>query len=809
MAESYEFLRPIVQGWLGKLAEARTARKTFDDEAEQCVEFFSGACGFMWNEKFQNKYIKGRVSPKFKITIQKAFELVALYAPSLCWQHPARTNKPRKMLDIPLDVFGPPAPPQQQQIPGMPPQQSRGDMLREFYQKEQTERQNGAKVRAMLLDGWLNYTPTEQPGGGLSKHMQLACTEALVKGRGTLWPEVYKMPASDRVLTGCFYDTVDNLLIDPDATNLYDAKWVARRCCHPIWQVAREYGIPEEELRSKGQKESAGSRGERMGSERNNMKRAQGKTFDTMVYYKIWSKGGVGARLTGVDFALKKAFDNVVGDYAYVVVAEGMSYPLNVHPTALLDKELEDDDIRRLMEWPVPYWKDDKWPVACLDFWPHVGTPSKPASPWPRAPMAPGLGELMYVNMFMSHLAGRVWSSSRDFIAVLESALSVVKPALEGGGDLSIIPIPEVHKNIAEAITFLQQPQVNKDAFIMIDRMMDSFEKRVFLNDMLYGMNPGDTQLRTASDVETKKASVSVVPDYMAQQVEAWMTETGDMEKLCTRWYVEPKDVADLFGKSGAMLWEEYITNEDPELVVREMRCTIEAGSARKPNKQRDSQNMQSALPVLVPELSKHADVTGDTGPINAFIKQWGDAQDFDITGFQMGPRVPQAPPPEQQQMQQQMQQLEAGKLQAEIAKTNADAQKTMAEAGSSGNDLQLKMQESQMKLRLDAASAQQKMQVEREKNQADLHMKQMDLAFDQQRGQQEMGMDQARFQQEMQQNEQSHLYELLNQRQQIQMQREQGEQGLELGKQEAEQKIKTQKAMASAKPKPNGAVRK
>ena len=832
---AYEFLLPLVNGWLGKIAEAKAARRQFDDEAEQCVSFFGDACGFMWSDKFKSKFLGGKVNPTFKITIQKAFELVALYAPVLCWKHPGRVMKPRKLLDIPPDVFGPTAQEEmqeqmqamQEQLQGLPPemaqqvtqriqqqfsQPSQGDLLRQMYAKEQKDVLAKSKTRSLLLEAWLNYTPTEMPGGGLAKHMQMGCTEALVKGRSCLWPEKYSLPGSERILTGCFYDTVDNLLIDPDATSLFDAKWIARKCTHPIWQVAREYKIPESDLKGRGARETAGGRGERMGGDRNNMKRAQGKTFDSITYWKIWSKGGCGARLTGMDTGLKDAFDKVVGDYAYLVVAEGCQYPLNIKPSMLLDPELGDEAVAEAFDWPVPYWKDDKWPVACLDFYPRLGKYGVPASAWPRAPMAPGLGELTYINMFMSHLAGRVWSSSRDFIAVLESASQYVEPALTSGADLAIIKLPEIHKAIDEVLKFVQQPQVNKDAFIMIDRMTQSFERRVGLNELLYGLNPGGTQSRTATDTEAKKDYLSVRPDYMAGCVEEWMTEASDLEKICTRWHVEAPDVVDLVGNTGARLWQEFITDEDPELVFRETRCTIQAGSAKKPNRQKDSQNLQAAMPILVPELSKHADVTGDTGPINALVVHYGEAAELDVSDYRMGPRVPQPPPPEQAQAMQQMQQLEAGKLQAETQKISAEAQAVQAEAGGKGQEAQVKMQEAQMKLQFDQADAAAKMQADREKNQADLQMKGIELVFDQQRNQMEMAHDQAKFQQEMQQGEQNHLVELLNQRQQLQMQREQGEQDLRLNKQQGQQKISDAKQMGkikakqAAKPSVNGA---
>ena len=79
----------------------------------------------------------------------------------------------------------------------------------------------------------------------------------------------------------------------------------------------------------------------------------------------------------------------------------------------------------------------------------------------------------------------------------------------------------------------------------------------------------------------------------------------------------------------------------------------VEAGSAKKPNKAKDIGNLTQLSGFMLPELSKHADATGDTKPINAYFRSLGDALDQDVSEWQMGSRRPE-PSPEQQQMAQQ-----------------------------------------------------------------------------------------------------------------------------------------------------------
>ena len=76
------FTSPYVQGWLGKIREAERHKTGFNDVAKQCMSFFSGAMNFMWESDFFSKHIGVPYSPKFKICIQKGFELVSLLAPA-------------------------------------------------------------------------------------------------------------------------------------------------------------------------------------------------------------------------------------------------------------------------------------------------------------------------------------------------------------------------------------------------------------------------------------------------------------------------------------------------------------------------------------------------------------------------------------------------------------------------------------------------------------------------------------------------------------------------------------------------------
>jgi len=723
ISDKYEFMRPITDGWIRMFESAKESRSGFDAVARQCTEFFSGAIGFMWEKEYAKKYMGGNMSPRFKITMAKAFELVALYGPVLYWKNPQRTVRTRKGINYSPEMFGGQQDPRSQQM----------------FQQAQMEQQMMAasdSARCQLLESWLNYTPLEMPGGGLASHSEMAITQALVTGRGVLWPEPYTMPGSERVLTGCFFDSQDNLFIDPDATCLQDAMWICRRRVEPYWVAERKFKLPPGTLKQYATMESVSTQTDVKNSTFGRNDRAQGKTNDMLIYMEFFSKMGVGARIRNVDTPLREAFDRVVGDYAYVAVSRDVPFPLNAPTKMILDGS--DDDVEKAFRWPVPYWMDNRWPCAVLDFY------RKWNEPYPIPPMAPGLGELAYLNVFMSHLAGRIWTSSRDFIVVLEAAKKYIEPALKNGEDLSILSLPSNFKSIKDVVDFLQQPQVNKDAWEIIDRLTAQFEKRVGLNELLYGLNPGGTQSRTATDTEAKKDFLSVRPDYMAGKVEAWQQDAADLEKICTRWFVKPEHVESKFGKIGAMLWGQHVSTSDPESIVRDMRAGVEAGSVRKPNKAREAQNMQTVLPILFPELSKHADATGDTNPINALIKHWGEAIEENVDDMMMGQRRP-PPDDEMANMQKEQMQLTNQKTGAEVQKITADAQLSQVEAVVKQTEIQTagaEVEKAQLESegeRQKMMAAMQKMQMDLQKDHAELQMKaegfQQKLAADQQSG--------------------------------------------------------------------------
>jgi hypothetical protein len=266
--------------------------------------------------------------------------------------------------------------------------------------------------------------------------------------------------------------------------------------------------------------------------------------------------------------------------------------------------------------------------------------------------LQPGLGELKFLNIMISHLCNRIVSSSRDFWVGAKSFAKEAEQVIQSGLDQCFIGIPDnlIQGNpqgLKNALQILQQPQTNLDVWKIIEAVSENFDKRTGLTELLYGMNPGAAS-RTAEDAAMKRTSLSVRPDWMASCVEDWMTDCARLEHFCAAFFTEPQDVMGLLGQAGAMLWQQVIMSRPIEDVLRETQVSIEAGSARKPNKDRDVANLNAALPIFLPLLQQYAMTSGNTQPLNTLLSRWGEANDMDVTQMLVPNWVPMMMPGQQ-----------------------------------------------------------------------------------------------------------------------------------------------------------------
>lgn len=649
-------LGPIVSQWFSRFTSAEKSKERFTVMAKLCRQFLGSSAKAMWEDSFRKEFYPGVGQPQFMVSLNKAFELVAVIGPSLYWQNPSREVH---SADIPDQL-------QMAQMFGV----TEEDMLQQIQQQQQQEKQT-KEIRNSLATLVMEYISREHPGGPKVDN-ELAIQDGLVTGRGCCWTETYTDRASNAPMTGSFYDPVDNLLIDPDAKDpaWRDVKWIARRHVEPVWEVERRFGYPPGYLKGKGTHISA----EYVAKLQVEAGKGNSMYQDQIEWYEIWSIGGIGARVTGINDQLGQALDQLTGDYCYLAVTRNVMHPLNLPP--VLVSQGGPEHILEALRWRTArfgsvfeLWKDRKWPVEVVDFYPVVG------SCWPMAVLGPGIGSLLAMNILLVSQLTMSWDRRRDIIAVNGAYAEEVEAAIKGENNPAVIKINSASQmSITDIVGFVQRPEVQGNLLEWIQYLDNQFQMATGLDDIHYGIS--QRQARVTSDVQAKTAAANVRPDKMATDVHKFVVNCGTKELWLAAQYMKGEQLRALLGDWGAMAWDSLLGAMPFEELCREMAIWIEAIDMRRPNREKDMADLERLMPYYMPAVTKYSEMTGDEKPFNALVHKFTTAMQMkDPEDLFMGPWHP-APDPAMQQAQQQAQQLDAGKTEAEIDEIKA---KTMA----------------------------------------------------------------------------------------------------------------------------------
>jgi hypothetical protein len=631
-------LGPVVQAWGSAIKAAAKAKDGFQRTGDMCKTFLVGACDAMWQTDFRGKFLGGMPAPQFRIVLNKTFELCSIVGPGLMWANAGRIveNWPRMDID---PLFYP-------ALLGLDPNSPEGQQAAQDFVQEVAMEESVNKTRNAIVQQYLNCSQTMQPGGGLRDDSRLAVIDALVKGRGVLKVDTWKPYGTDNDLTGAFWVDVDDLFIDPDCTrgNLEDAKWIAIRHRDKHWAVERRFGWPPGSLKSKGASSLS-----HMGAaeKRTNSRGMDVKSHDDIcTWYEVFSLCGVGTRFasTTINSTLHQTMEQYVGDEAYICFIPGVNELLNLRNQEAERIELE--QLKPRLDWPIPHYKDhsNKWPVALLDFW------DNPGSAWPIATVSAGLGQLICINIILSSITERIYRDSLDKFAIREDVNSEIRAKLLSLKAEVIDLNSAAGDKIGDFISYIERPQLNFDVWRILDELSMSFDKAVGLMELMYGLNPGGKVSRTAADANIKGDAVGVRPEFMAARVEEWQTRVANIERTAAGYVVAGETITPLLGKHGAMLWTKLITEAPEDVYIREMKCTIEAGSTRRPNKVREAQNMQQIGAIAMPIAQWYAQATGNTEPLNRLIRDIGKSVEQETEDWTFPPIPQQGPPPEEQE---------------------------------------------------------------------------------------------------------------------------------------------------------------
>ena len=601
----------IVKGWQTQINTARKYKeKAFGDDAEWAMRLFDGNdVDKYWENKMASFEGAKMTPPAFLVQVNKLAEVNQLFGPALYVQNPTVVvSHSRRPIVGPEILAGQMADP----------------MILQQYQmmmQQQGLRDNLLTSAAGIFEHYINYSQFELDK---KRHCRKWITEAILKGMGVCWTELYQPPGMEYSMIGSFYDTVDNLIFDSDADEWSDIRWVARRRVQHVYEIEKRFNIPRGALEKYAYKESAHDKDSKK-TKKNSSDRTHGKQNHLLEYYEIYSKLGFGGKLSKNPDDHDK-YDEL-GDYCYIAVCQKCPYPLNVPSWTTQGPYMEqEDDLFMRVQWPIPFWAEkDCWPFTPLYFHEH------PTQTWPMAHFKFARAEMEFVNWGMSFLATKTATSCNTVVGVVKAAGDEIKHALQKAeGGYSYVELEEVlGKKLNEIVQFLDPPAFNHDIYKMVTSIDAAADKRLGLNEMIQGAE-ASKQMRSAAEAEIRHAHATTRPADFSAKVEDSLSKMITKEAFAMRWLLERKDIEPVVGPIGGYVWDKLITSTEVEEVVREFDFRVEAGSTRKPNKARLQEQANASMQVMLPIFQGYYQAFGDPGPMNELLKFWGKAYDYE-----------------------------------------------------------------------------------------------------------------------------------------------------------------------------------
>jgi len=752
-------LAPLCQQWLAKIKDAKKIKwERFGQYAVEGMKFYDAAHDWMWKDEYARgsggflEKDSGAALPTFRMQVNRVFEAVALFGPALYHRNPDIAVTPVRRPEVSPELLG------------LDMQQPQAQQLMQYVMQQEQMEEGARFTKASLMQHYVNWLQVESDK---KTHARRTITEAIVKGMGVLWTDMYQPRGSRIKYPLSYHISIDDIVVDPDAEYWEDVQWIARYCCHPVNLVEQEYELPPGML--KGHMQSATAQGDVYGSRKeSSQKKRHGRSFDLIEYWKVYSKNGFGDRLRKTKESVSSKFNfDAFGDFCKIVVAQNIPFPLNIPSVALAASTPE--ELFQRAQWETPYWEGGGWPCTFLSFY------DKPRCVWPISLVKPAVAELRFVNWCMSFLADKVSGACTTYIAVAKAAGMEIQNQIKNGmAPYTVIEISQITgKSISDVVSFLDAPSFSADIWRMLSEVMEQIDKRMGLVDLIYGMT--DQQLRSATEANVKEQNTNIRPDDMASRVEDFLSETAVNEIACAVWNAEGGDVEPVLGKLGAGFWDNSIKTTDFDRIIHDFDYRVGAGTARKPNKNTKQRALSEFGQVALPTIQAFA-MEGIVEPWNAYMTQVCDTMDLDPAGFLLernDEEEEEGPSPEEQMAQME---LEKMKLEMQIKQ----------------QEFEVKVQASQEEARLKQQTAMAQEQVKQE-----AAITQMEL--EEEKAEQELEQDQQLHEQELQQQRELSQQELILERARLDMLNRENELKLEALKKMNEAKLAASRAQARA----------
>jgi hypothetical protein len=370
-------------------------------------------------------------------------------------------------------------------------------------------------ARNALIQDLLNYTPRETD---LSGHSRRSINDAITHGVGVAWTGYNPR----KKLIQSVYDSVENLLLDPDAKCLEELNWGGRKRTKPKWWLLDKYPDAKDLI--------AGLRDETGGS----------GTSKQVDFYELYFRVGLHHFCDG------QAVDKVKGP-------DGTDYPA----TSDAPKKYivtGDGKLIAELDWEAPLFLDDKWPFEILTF------RDKPKTVWSASPLETGLGFQKALNWIYSLYISKARFTTRTLLGLAKIRgegldAEQVRKAIQGT-QLEVIEFEISGENVKLA-DFIQQFnfQTGVDEFERFVAIIErAFERATGLTELI-ATGQTQHQERSAAESQIKDRNSRTRFDDMRVRVESWATQLARKEAQMARFLMTPEDIAGIFGQQAGMVW--------------------------------------------------------------------------------------------------------------------------------------------------------------------------------------------------------------------------------------------------------------
>lgn len=676
-------LQECTAAWQAVIARAQeTKREKFGKQAKDAMHFYeSGDHKLLFDQAYMQQSMGMSAQHvgemNFKTSINLTSNAVSVFLPVLYNRNPNRTVTPKQCgIDPELAFFI-------AQKLGLP-----------FDPQKKSDEMQTRQLRASLFHHYLNATPREL---NLKDQARLSILEAFVKGMGVLWAESFPAAEDETTLIGMAHDTIDNLLIDPDCQQLSLGGFIVRIRCEPIFRIERKFELKPGTLKDYGDTLSSYTAKDIAEDDDVLQDASQTQTCDSMTYYEIYSRIGLGSNLKQSTTSnelndLSREVLDQFGDYVYLAIPAkscGYEYPLNL-PPELFEQAGGDDQlvatIKARIRWPLSSYADrsNPWPCAVLGFHPI------PKSPWCKSHMTDTMGLQKCADWILSFLMNRVRINCRALMVVSRELEEEIIEKILHGGDMELLQIESSHPGtLDQIIGFIKMPEISADVWKVLMAIKQEIEDNTGVTELNMSARTSQ-QMRSAEEASLKRDILAVRPDDMANTVENWLAAAARLEAGAAAEALDLDSIARVFNEpkpseiervAASMpitpdpfapppppmptaglftsLWHKLVYGMPVDRIFGELEFSIESGSARKPNQQERIANVDEIGKGLLDKFWQLYQTTGNPAQLNGWLRDYAISRNQPDPTKWLFPDISQQIQAQQQAAQQQ--QLLAG----------------------------------------------------------------------------------------------------------------------------------------------------